>query len=166
MCLNPKKILPPTHCAACGAIFIAEPRSAGRQRYCARLSCRKASRRESQRRWQAKTANYSYHAGPEHTARVQAWRAAHPGYWRRRRSPKEPAKELRNLGSLLVAFALQDSCDALQDSWTPHLVALIGLIARLRGSALQDIIADELTEVMLAGHAILESIPRQPKPAS
>lgn len=34
--------------------FIAEPRSAGRQRYCARVTCRKASRRESQRRWQSK----------------------------------------------------------------------------------------------------------------
>lgn len=96
---------------------------------------------------------------------MQAWRAAHPGYWRRQRSTKEPAKELRNLGSLLVAFALQDTCDALQDSWNPHLVALIGLIVRLRGSALQDIIADELSEVMFAGHAVLASIPRPPKPA-
>lgn len=97
---------------------------------------------------------------------MQAWRAAHPGYWRRKRSTKEPAKEPQTLSSLLVAFALQDSCDALQDSWDPHLVAIVGLIARLRGSALQDIIADELTEVMLAGHAILESIPRETKPAS
>jgi len=50
--------------------------------------------------------------------------------------------------------------------WDPHLVAIIGLIARLRGSALQDTIADELTAVMLAVNAILEFIPRQPKPAS
>jgi hypothetical protein len=56
---------------------------------------------------------------------------------------------------LLVAFALQDSCDALQNSWSPQVVALIGLISRLRGSALQDIIADELIDIMVAGHAIL-----------
>ena len=96
---------------------------------------------------------------------MQAWRAAHPGYWRGKRSAKEPAKEPQSLASLLVAFALQDSCTPLQDSWDPRLVAIIGLIARLRGSALQDIIAEELTEVMLAGHAILESLPRRSQPA-
>ena len=101
---------------------------------------------------------------PVQTGRVQAWRLSHPGYWRRKRSPKSTVKEVPNLSSLLSAFALQDTYAALQDSWPPHLVAILGLIARLRGTALQDIIAEELSEVMLMGHAILETIPRPTKP--
>ena len=95
---------------------------------------------------------------------MQAWRVAHPGYWRRKPALGQEPKELRTLGSLLVAFALQDSCDALQDSWDPYLIALIGLIARVRGTALQDTIADELSEVMLAGRGILESIAQHKRP--
>jgi hypothetical protein len=58
------------------------------------------------------------------------------------------------LGSLIFAIALQDTCRALQDSWPSHLVALVGLIARLRGTTLQDIIAEELSEAMVTGHAM------------
>lgn len=96
---------------------------------------------------------------------MQAWRAANPGYWRRKRRIVQDRTPSLSLGSVLVAFALQDTCRALQDSWDPRVIAVVGLIARLRGSALQDTIADELTEVMLAGHAILEKVPRSPKPA-
>jgi hypothetical protein len=139
-------------------LFIPEYRSAGRQRYCSRPECRKTSRRESQHRWLAKTGNFAYHSGPEHTARVNVWREAHPGYWRRRPAKAQtagPFPKTPSLSSLLAGFALQDSCGALQNSWSPQVVALIGLISRLRGSALQDIIADELIDIMVAGHAIL-----------
>jgi len=163
----------PPHCAACGAIFIPEYRAAGRQRYCDRPACRKISRHESQRRWLAKADNHAYHSGPEHSARVSAWRAAHPGYGQSKPAVSKnlgPTPTVPSLRSLLAGFALQDSCGALQNSWSPQVVALIGLISRLRGSALQDIIAGELIDLMLAGHAILGDLPgpilsaKQPPP--
>jgi hypothetical protein len=62
-------------------LFIPDYRSAGRQRYCVRPACRKISRRESQRRWLARTGNAVYHTGDTPADRVKAWRAAHPSYW-------------------------------------------------------------------------------------
>jgi hypothetical protein len=61
--------------------------------------------------------------------------------------------------AVLTEFALQDSCGALQDPWSPQVTALVGLLSRIRGSALQDIIAVELTDIMLAGRAILRNLP-------
>jgi hypothetical protein len=66
-----------------------------------------------------------------------------------------------DLRSLLAAFFPKDSCAALQDSWPPQVVALVGIIGWLRGHALQDIIAADLNEIMVRGNAILH-----PSPAS
>lgn len=95
---------------------------------------------------------------------MQAWRIANPGYSRRRSGIKVDGSARRTLDSLLLAWALPDACRALQDSWPPHLTAIIGLISRLRGTALHDIIAEEFAEVMVAGTAILESFPRRIRP--
>jgi len=59
---------------------------------------------------------------------------------------------------MLRDFALQDTCGALQDPWSPQLVALLGILAWLRGSALQETIAEDLREIMLTGYAILEEL--------
>lgn len=140
-------------------MFIPEYRSAGRQRYCGRPECRKASRRESQRKWVQKAGNAAYHSGGTPVDRVKAWRAAHPGYWRRRAGVAEKTVRTRpELSSLLAPFALQDPCLALQDSWNPHVTALIGLIAWVRGTALQNVIADDLHDIMFAGRAILNDL--------
>ena len=140
-------------------MFIPEYRSAGRQRYCARPKCRKVSRRESQRRWLLKAGNAAYHSGGTPADRVKAWRAAHPGYWRRRSATAENAvRSKTELSSLLAPFALQDPCVALQDSWNPQVTALVGLIAWVRGTALQNVIADDLRDIMFAGRAILNDL--------
>jgi hypothetical protein len=140
-------------------LFIPEYRSAGRQRYCVRPACRKVSRRESQRRWLLKTGNAAYHTGDTPADRVKAWRAAHPGYWRRRATATNRAVQSRlELGSLLAPFALPDTCVALQDSWNSQVTALVGLIAWVRGTALQNVIADDLRDIMFAGRAILNEL--------
>lgn len=140
-------------------MFIPDYRAAGRQKFCARSLCQKVRRRESQRRWLAKTGNAAYHSGDEPARRVREWRAAHPGYWRRRTARSHsPAAEPTTLESLLTPFALQDACPALQDAWSPQVVALVGLIAWVRGTALQNAIAADLREIMFAGHAILAEL--------
>lgn len=68
------------------------------------------------------------------------------------------------LSEVIQRFALQDSCDALQDSWNPQLAALLGLLVWLRGETLQEAIAEDLLEIMLNGYAILEEL--YPSPAS
>ena len=70
-------------CLNCGDIFTPEPRNARHQRYRGLAPCKAASKRASQAKWLAKPENRGYHRGPEAVARVQAWRAVHPGYSRR-----------------------------------------------------------------------------------
>jgi len=64
----------------------------------------------------------------------------------------------RDLRAVLVDYFSKDSCDALQDSWPPQVVALVGLIAWLRGDALQDTIAADVNEIMLGGNDLLLAI--------
>ena len=73
-------------CRDCGRLFRPDPRNLRHQRYCSAKECRRASKAASQRRWLAKAENRDYFRGPEQMARVRAWRAAHPGYARKRSS--------------------------------------------------------------------------------
>ena len=71
-------------CMSCGEFFIPDHRSGERQRYCGATACRRASKAASQAAWLARPPNNDYFSGAVHVARVQAWRAAHPGYSRGR----------------------------------------------------------------------------------
>lgn len=150
-------------CLFCGIFFRPDPRNRKHQKYCSAAACRKASKAASRRAWLAKPENQDYFRGPENVARVQAWRAAHPGYWRR------PEGE----GALLPAapVALQDLCpaqiieiagalqiepqSALQDLLLDQPAVLIGFIAHVTGSALQDDIARSTRRLLELGHDIL-----------
>ena len=151
-----KQLLP--RCAGCGAPFKPNPKLAGRQRYCSRKQCRKASKQESSRKWGKKASGQGYFSGPEHTSRVRDWRAVHPNYWKRRATPISgpPEADMVDLATVLQAHGLQDSLGALQDSIRPEVVAIVGLIVRLAGCTLQDQIAMELSEVMLVGQSVLD----------
>ena len=65
-------------CRHCGQLLRPDPRNVRHQRYCPAEVCRRARKAASQRRWLAKAANRDYFRGPEHVARVRAWRASHP----------------------------------------------------------------------------------------
>jgi hypothetical protein len=150
-------------CLFCGSMFGADPRNARRQKYCSAVGCRKASKAASRRRWLAKPENQDYFRGPEHVARVQAWRAEHPGYWRR--------PDSRSVAVAAVPVALQDLCPpqvietageseavlqpALQDLLRDQPAVLIGFIAQFTGSALQDDIARSARRLVELGHDIL-----------
>lgn len=101
--------------------------------------------------------NGSYYEGPISAERVREWRQANPGYWRRKKrgAATAPAPDL---AAVLRELALQDSCRALQNSWPPYLAGLLGLIAWLRGSALQETIARDFREIMVDGNAILAAL--------
>jgi hypothetical protein len=150
-------------CLFCGTLFRADPRNVRHQKYCSAAACRKASKAASRRAWLTKAANQDYFRGPENVARVQAWRAAHPGYWRRPGGHSAATPE--------VPVALQDLClpqvieiigdaqtalqSALQDLLLDQPAVLIGFIAQFTGSALQDDIARSARRLVELGHDIL-----------
>ena len=150
-------------CLNCGEIFQAEARNVGHQKYCSEVICRKASKAASRRAWCAKSENKDYFRGPENVARVQSWRAAHPGYWRRPKGQRAKAP--------VAPLALQDLCPsqviemteespevlqpALQDLWRDQPAVLIGFLAQFTGSALQDDIALITRRLLELGNDIL-----------
>jgi hypothetical protein len=130
-------------CLHCRELFRPDPRNLRHQRYCSKAQCRKASKAASQRRWLDKPQNRDYFRGAANVERVRAWRAAHPGYWRRPGAQSTAALqedssaqpiESNEKSPTLAALALQDLLCA-------QPVVLIGLIANLIGTAQQEDIA-------------------------
>jgi hypothetical protein len=144
-------------CLGCGTLFRPDPRNVRHQRYCCQAACRQASKAASQRRWLSQPENQDYFRGAENVARVQRWRGEHPGYWRHPGSP--------------AAGALQDDCrtqvieikeesaflvgEALQEALSAQPAVLIGLIAHLSDSALQEDIARSTRRLLQLGKDIL-----------
>lgn len=88
-------------CLGCHKLFRCDPRTRG-QKYCPAPACRAASKKASQQRWLQKPENQDYFRGPQHVARVQAWRAAHPDYSQqpRRAAPGTSLQETRSTQAL------------------------------------------------------------------
>ena len=129
-------------CRHCGQFFRPDPRNLRHQRYCSAQVCRRASKAASQRRWLAKAENRNYFRGPEHVARVRAWRATHPGHARKGSSRRRALQE----HSSTQPVDIHEQSDALsaspvQDTSRAQALVLTGLIAHLTGAALQEDIA-------------------------
>ena len=73
-------------CVKCEEFYVPDKRNRGRQKYCQKPECRGASKGQSQKRWREKPENREHFKGEWNVKRVQAWRAANPGYWRRKSS--------------------------------------------------------------------------------
>ena len=144
-------------CLHCKEPFSPDPRNLRHHAYCSKPECRAASKRASQRSWLSSCKGHGYFKGPENSARVRLWRAANPKYWKRTRPavptalqdviPLEPVKK-QDVKTSLATIALQDIC-LLQ----PAL--LIGLIANLSGSVLQDDIVQTARRLLVSGRDIL-----------
>jgi hypothetical protein len=141
-------------CLGCGDIFTVDVRNRGRQKYCSKKACRAAGKTARQRRWLGKPENRDYFRGPVHVERVRTWRAGHPGYWRTHR--RDPGIALQDA---LASQAIEKQGDpatlALQDALRSQGPVLIGLIAHLSDSALQDDIASAARGLLQLGQDIL-----------
>jgi hypothetical protein len=144
-------------CLCCGELFRPDARNVRHQRYCPKPTCRKQSKAASQRRWLAQAANRDYFRGAINVARVQAWRATQPGYWRRLHA--QPASALQEDSSTQGIETHGDSdffaAAALQDVLSAQPTVLIGLIAHLTDSALQEDIARASRRLLQLGQDIL-----------
>jgi hypothetical protein len=139
-------------CKGCLKLFRPDPRNRRHQRYCSAPACKAASKAASQARWLAAPENQNYFRGPIHVARVRAWRSRHPGYWRR-----APA-----LQDLSMAQTVDSSIEkgnfggpALQELLMAQPAVLIGLIAHLVGTPLQDPIVRTTHRLLRLGQDIL-----------
>ena len=143
-------------CPHCQQLITPDARNATRQRYCSKPGCRKQSKADSQRRWLQKPENRDYFRGVEHVLRVQRWRAAHPGYWRRTKRRPGALQD-----PLIAQVAVNNTNrhdaekDALQDLLIRQPAVMVGLIAQLTGCALQDDIARAARRMQQLGNDIL-----------
>jgi hypothetical protein len=140
-------------CCNCKDLFIPDPRNAKHQEYCGKPECRKVSKTASQQRWLEKPENRDYFRGPENVKRVQDWRKANPGYWRRK--PKLRENALQDLLNSQLTENNTDTIkfetDALQDLLIDQPAVLLGLISNFTGSALQDDIVKTVRHMQKLG---------------
>ena len=150
-------------CMSCGEFFIPDHRKGERQRYCSAADCRRASKAASQAAWLARPPNNDYFSGPVHVARVQAWRAAHPGYSCAR---ARPTRALQDLLTPQVVDAIEECANrveapeapaggALQDLLNAESPLLAGLIAHLFQPALQDDMASTTRRLVQLGRDVI-----------
>lgn len=131
-------------CLHCGIFFLPDHRNVGKQKYCSKQGCRKASKAASQRKWLGKEENADYFKGPENTKRVQQWRECNPGYWKKQKTLQEDSTPVTTKEQC-DAVQLGDS--ALQDLFESHHAVFVGLLAQLTGSSLQD-------DIVMTGHRL------------
>jgi hypothetical protein len=150
-------------CMCCGDFFDCDHRNRERQRYCANAECRRASKAVSQARWLAQPQNIDYFRGALHVARVQLWRAAHPGYSRGK--ARKPVA-LQDPLTTQAADEVEESCirgdlaeapgsAALQDLLNTPTPVLAGLIAHLFEVTLQDDMAATARRLVQLGHDVI-----------
>jgi hypothetical protein len=145
-------------CKNCHTFFCPDSRNARRHKFCGKPECRKASKKGSQRKWLNKAENKDYFRGPENVRRVQLWRAEHPGYWRRNKTTTEIALQDPLIGqpSENIENSPKFNETALQDLLIAQPFVLLGLIANLTGSALQDHIDTTVRRLQKLGRDIAE----------
>lgn len=154
-------------CLHCRETHRFDARNRGRQRYCGKEECRRVSKAASQARWNARSENEDYFRGAGNVERVRAWRAAHPGYWRKKRAVAgEPLQETcRAQGAAGEEVATPGVSDALQDACLLQPALLVGLISVLTGDSLQEDIAASARRFLTRGEDILRmgrGVPKSP----
>ena len=147
-------------CLCCRERFQVDPRNVRHQRYCSKSACRQASKAASQRRWLSKPENRDYFRGPEHVMRVQRWRSTHPGYWRRPGCARPAALQDPSCTQYLESTRNLTTL-ALQEVISAQPAVLLGLIAHISDSTLQEDIAAASRHLLQLGQDILNG--REPR---
>ena len=144
-------------CHNCREYFRPNPRTSSRQKFCNKAECKKASKKESQKRWLLKPENRDHFRGPINVERVQEWRKKNPGYWKKRTKIKKDAlqDEISDNAVKNQEVESKTTQDALQDEIRCQLAVITGLIGHLTGFTLQDEIANFIRKMRDSGNDIL-----------
>jgi hypothetical protein len=143
-------------CMNCCEFFDPDRRNQTRQNYCSKPECRRASKAAAQAAWLAKPQNSNYFSDPVHVERVQAWRAAHPGYSRGRRKATPALQDALPAQTIDLIEEIDHRGEipekpALQDAFPTLKPMLTGLIAHVFGFALQDDIDQAIAHLVQLG---------------
>ena len=152
-------------CLHCKVSFIPAPCNRKRQKFCnGTPECIKASHRKSQKKWLKRPENHDYFRNKENVERVREWRKLHPGYSRKRK-PEAALQDdciyIKPINQPVTAhLPIQQSSPssfstALQDFAIIQPAVLIGLIAQLTSSTLQEDLAQTLRRMQQLGSDIL-----------
>ena len=158
---------PRCKCLHCKMLFVPDYRNRGRQKYCSTPECQEASKQASQRQWLGQPDNRDYFRGPENVQRVRDWRQAHPGYWKRQSRKAHGtlqetcSKQVPENEALASKPAPQVSRPALQDLCAVQTPLLVGLIAQLTDTVLQEDIVSFTRRLIAKGQDILDQPSRR-----
>lgn len=149
----------PRKCLCCKEVLAVDARHRADQKYCRKRWCRRASKAASQRAWLSRPENRDYFRGPEHVVRVQQWRAEHPGYWKRA-GPKDTLQDTIAGAQPVGPKRDESGLDGVTRSdrqalWRQQSPLVIGLIAQLTGSTLQETIAQTTDRLFEKGQAVI-----------
>lgn len=143
-------------CKHCRELFIPDYRNKNKQKYCAKPDCRKASKTAAHKKWLQKEENKNYFRNPENVSRVQEWRRNNPGYWQRQQSRRNALQDhLTGNNQEKQEDKTKLVKTPLQDLLTGYPVVLVGLLAHLSGSPLQDDIVETGLRLQQLGRDIL-----------
>ena len=145
-------------CRCCRKFFVPDYRNDTRQQYCSAPACRLASKAASQRRWLGKPGSRACFHSSTRLEKIQAWRKAHPGYWRQQKPSSQGTQATGNK----QLNPEQGSCNVpdrdlrtLQDPCPIQPSEFVGLISMLTGSTLQEDIEATRRHLLLRGRNIL-----------
>ena len=144
-------------CLNCKDLYTPDPGNRWHQEYCTKPACRAVSKHAAQKRWLASEKGQGYFQGALNVKRVQQWRESHPGY--RRGHGTRPPSALQDFAPAQLLKNQPDRrnlvAGALQDVVSSQVPLLIGLIANLTGTTLQDVIAETSRRFIVSGRDIL-----------
>jgi hypothetical protein len=145
-------------CRCCKEFFVPDYRNGTRQKYCSAPACRQASKAASQRQWLRQPGSRDCFRSSARLEKIQAWRQAHPGYWRQ----QKPSSQGTQVAGNKPLNPEQGSCNVpasdlrtLQDSCPIQPSEFVGLISMLTGSTLQEDIEATRRNLLLRGRNIL-----------
>ncbi len=151
-------------CRCCRKFFRPDRRNEHHQHYCPAETCRQASKVASQHRWRQTKFGRGYFRGEEEVRRVQEWRRAHPGYWKKQKSRSGKGQDPDNKALISEQTSRNvpvSDLRPLQDFCLAQDPAFVGLISMVTGSTLQEDIALTTRKLLLRGQDILGlKIPR------
>lgn len=147
-------------CLHCNEEDDCEPRNKGRQRYCRKPDCRRASKAASQRLWLSRPENENYFRGAENCERVRLWRKAHPGYGRNKKPAGQAALQDSSNPQTVDHQKVEPVAEqgALQEICFLQPALLVGLISVVTGHALQEDIAASARAFLSRGEDILRMV--------
>ncbi len=153
----PRKRRRKRKCKWCGKLYMPDKRHFRDQKYCSKPACRHASKLASHRRWYRSEKADDHRDPEENKRRMREWREQHPKYWRRKGEVGSDALQETTASEPIDGQQVASSLNgaALQDMNFLQPALVVGLVAHLTGSALQDSIAETSRRFVLLGQDIL-----------